>query len=126
VNAIRALTGPPGAVARVAGPDVQGADVVFRLRGPSGIEIMRREVKSIAGQGMGSFNSQVAVAADQVLLGGNVLVQIPAGTNALQLVLRFRGARVPAGAAALGRYRSVSITLVDPSGAVLWHGPLVP
>ncbi|MEZ4438906.1 MAG: RHS repeat-associated core domain-containing protein [Polyangiaceae bacterium] len=121
-NALRAVTGPPGSrIARLAeGP---GADLTFESLTESGVATLQREVKSIAGGAQGSFNTEVAHAAKQVDFGGEILVQVPEGTDALRMVLRFRGPRT---AAQLGRYRSVEITIVDPEGRVLFAGPLVP
>jgi hypothetical protein len=120
VNAIRALSGPQGAMAEVAGPAGRGADVVFR----AGSYTLHREVKSIAGGAQGSFNREVAHAAEQIAYRGEILVQVPHGTDALRLVARFRGSRPEP--AQLGKYRSVSLTIVDPSGTLLWEGPLAP
>jgi hypothetical protein len=54
--------------------------------------------------------------------GGELLVQVPKGTNARLLVDQFKKAgNLPPEALAqrLGRYRSIKITIVDPSGNVL-------
>ena len=53
-----------------------------------------------------------------------ILVQVPQGTNALRLVSRFQGSRPDP--AQLGQYRSVHLTIVDPSGTLLFEGPLAP
>jgi|GEM_PF-5999115 len=120
VNAMRALRGPQGAMVEVAGPAGQGADVVFC----TGSHTLRREVKSIAGRAQGSFNREVAHAAEHIGYCGELLVQVPQGTNALRLVSRFRGSRPDP--AQLGKYRSVHLTIVDPSGTLLFEGPLAP
>ena len=120
INAIRALCGPQGAVVEVAGPAGQGAAAVFR----TGSGLVRREVKSIAGEAQGSFNREVAHAAAQVAYEGEILVQVPQGTEALRLISRFRGSRRDP--ALLGKYRAVHITIVDPAGTVLFEGPLAP
>ena len=87
--------------------------------------VLRREVKVIEGT-QGRFNMGVSDATDQLVSGGSggkcLLVQVPEGTNARSLVQRFKGARTPA---QLGRYRSIRITIVDRTGAVLLDEPLV-
>jgi len=120
VNAIRALRGPQGAVVEVAGPGGQGADVIFRTS--SGL--VRREVNSIAGGAQGSLNREVAHAAVQVAYAGEILVQVPQGTEARRLLSRFRGSRRDS--AQLEHYQMVHITIVDPAGTVLFEGPLAP
>jgi hypothetical protein len=79
VNAIRALQGPPGAVVEVAGLSGQGSDVIFL----AGSRQLRREVKCIVGSAQGSFNREVARAAAQTAYHGEILVQMPPGTEAL-------------------------------------------
>ena len=120
VNAGRAVRGPQGAIRAIAGQGGRGADVVFR--GPAA-STLRREVKSIAGGAQGSFNREIAAAASQLGYQGEVFVQVPRGTAALNKVLRFRGARQSP--ADLGLYRSVHIIIVDDVGTVLYQGPLV-
>lgn len=120
VNALRALRGPPEAMVEVTGPAGRGADVVLRV----GSHLMRREVKSIAGGAQGSFNREIAHAAAQIAYAGEILVQVPQGTEAWRLVARFRGSRRDP--AQLGKYRTVHITIVDPAGTVLFEGSLVP
>ena len=115
VNAIRAVTGPQGAIREVAGPEAEGPDVV--LKGPGG-KRLRREVKSIAGRAQGSCNKALAHASSQIGYQGEILIQMPRGTNALRHVLRFRGSRMSP--AELGVYRSVSIIIVDDMGMVLY------
>jgi RHS repeat-associated protein len=120
-NALRAVRGPQGATTHVAGRGGSGSDILFK--GP-GSGVLRREVKSIAGGAQGTFNTEVAKGARQVGYQGEVLVQMPEGTDAVRKVLGFRGSRpTPAD---LGVYRSIDITIVDPSGKVLYSGPLVP
>ncbi len=121
VNAQKALRGPSGATVKVAGPGGSGADVEFRQLTPEGNVVLRREVKCIQGSAQGSFNTEVSHAADQVQSGGEVVVQVTEGTDALRLVKRFRGSRTPT---QLGFYRSVNITIVDPGGTVLFSGPV--
>ena len=118
---MRAVRGPQGASRTVAGQGGRGADVVFQ--GPAA-RVLRREVKSIAGGAQGSFNRAVAAAASQLGYQGEILVQVPRGTDAVHKVLRFRGARQRP--ADLGLYRSVNMTIVDDGGTVLYQGPLVP
>jgi len=118
-NAIRALSGFPGFTVEVAGPGGAGPDVTFRHRQI----VVKREVKCIAGGAQGSFNREVAHAASQIGYNGDILVQMPAGSDALRTVLRFRGSR--RSPADLGIYRSTRITIVDPGGTVLWEGNLV-
>jgi hypothetical protein len=119
INAIRALSDFPGFTPQVAGPGGAGADVVFRR----GHVAFRREVKAIAGGAQGSFNREVGHAAEQIGYDGDILVQMPAGSDGLRSVRRFRGSRpTPAD---LGIYRSVRITIVDPAGTLLWEGNLV-
>ena len=118
VNAIRALQGPQGAVVEVAGLSGQGADVIFR----AGSRLVRREVKCIVGSAQGSFNREVARAATQIAYHGEVLVQMPQGTDALRLISRFRGSRADPGQ--LEKYHAVRITIVDPLGTVLFEGAL--
>jgi hypothetical protein len=124
VNAERVIRGPQGATAKVAGEGGAGADVTFTESTPNGQIVLRREVKCIRGGAQGSFNDEVGhAAADQLKYRGEVVVQVPAGTDATRMVLRFRGART---VEQLGMYRSVKITIVDPAGAELFSGPLAP
>ena len=120
VNAIRALQGPQGAIAEVAGSSGQGADIIFR----AGSRLLSREVKSIVGGAQGSFNREVAHAAAQIAYAGEILVQMPQGTDALRFILRFRGSR--SNPIQLEKYRAVRITIVDPLGMVLFEGSLAP
>jgi hypothetical protein len=121
VNAIRVLQHPEGWVVKLAdtlekeGP---GDDLVFQ----SGSQILRREVKCIDGKAMGSFNTDISKAANQVKLGGEVFVQVPEGTDALNKIKRFRNSRVTP--EQKGRYRSVNIVMVDDKGRTLFQGPL--
>jgi hypothetical protein len=124
VNAERVVRGPQGATAKVAGEGGAGADVTFTENTPNGQVVLRREVKCIQGGAQGSFNAEVGHAAsDQLKYRGEIFVQVPAGTDATQMVLRFRGART---AEQLGLYRSVNITIADPAGTELFSGPLAP
>jgi hypothetical protein len=134
-NAERAIQGPPGSVPTASGiPGATGTkggelpkvpDIEFRLptvRGSSGL--FRREVKVFQGGAQSSFNKTVSKAADQLEAGGGgeLLVQVPKGTNARSLVQGFKGAgKLPPDVQAqrLGRYRSIEITIVDPEGKVL-------
>jgi hypothetical protein len=118
VNAIRSLQGLQGDVVEVAGRSGQGADVVFR----AGSRLLRREVKCIVGSTQGSFNREIARAATQIAYHGEILVQMPQGTEALRLVSRFRGSRSDPGQ--LEKYHDVRITIVDPLGTVLFEGAL--
>jgi hypothetical protein len=143
VNAERAVTGPKGTVPSAAGAGgrraVGGAggdlppkaDITFSqptTRGAS--TVLRREVKTWEGN-QGKFNDAITEAADQLQVagmggeptkvGGEVLVQVPAGTDARQLVQRFKGSVLHGteGTEKLGRYRSIHVTIVDPQGTVL-------
>ena len=140
VNAERAVQGPQGAVPQASGkggtlatgtgsgklPKVP--DIDFRqptARGSS--VVLRREVKTWEGN-QGKFNEAVGDAADQLQAGGGgeLLVQVPKGIDARSVVQRFKGAVIksPKGVQKFGRYRSIKITIVDPSGAVLLDEPL--
>jgi hypothetical protein len=118
VNAIRALQGPQGAIVKVAGSSGQGADVIFQ----AGSRLLCREVKSIVGGAQGSFNREVAHAATQIAYRGEILVQMPQGTDALRFISRFRGSRPDP--TQLEKYCAVRITIVDPLGTVLFEGSL--
>jgi len=122
-NAETALRGPEGAVVKVAGPGGEGADIEFRQHTPEGNIVDRREVKCIQGAAQGSFNTEVSTASRQLQGRGNVFVQVPEGSDGLSMVKRFRGART---VEQLGGYRSVTITIVNPGGTVLFDGPLAP
>ena len=134
VNAERALVGPPGSVPEAYGPAgapatgmgirPKSADIVFRVptaRGSS--TVLRREVKTWDGNPR-EFTNAIRGAANKMQLhgGGELLLQVPAGTNARALVKRFQGTIIkgsPQGVQKFGRYRSIKITIVDPSGTVL-------
>lgn len=117
-NAKDALKGPEGTRAEVAGPGGEGADIKFR--DGNGNVVFEREVKSISG-GPNSFNTDMSKAAKQINYKGEVYVQAPAGTNGQQWIDSFRGRR---SAADLARYKDVAVKIVDPSGNVLYQGPL--
>jgi hypothetical protein len=143
VNAERAVTGPQGTVPSAAGAGGRravggaggdlppNADITFSqptARGAS--TVLRREVKTWEGN-QGKFNDAITEGADQLQVagvggeptkvGGEVLVQVPAGTDARQLVQRFKGSVLHGteGTEKLGRYRSIHVTIVDPKGTVL-------
>ncbi|MBN1208836.1 MAG: hypothetical protein JXB05_28515, partial [Myxococcaceae bacterium] len=123
VNAETALAGPEGSTINVAGPSGAGRDVTFRQSTSDGVTVHRREVKSITG-GQSAFNTEIGHAAKQVEYDGHIFVQVPEGTDAMRTILRFRGSRPSP--AEKGMYRSVTTTVVDPSGKVLYDGPLMP
>jgi len=135
VNAERALRGPDGAVATLSGAERSGArelkaaDIEFRRRTSDGVVVLRREVKVWTGT-QGRFDAAVSEAADQLVAGGgggDILVQVPSGTNARSVVQRFKGTgglSREQQAARLGRYRSMKLTIVDESGRVLLDEPL--
>lgn len=146
VNAERAIQGPPGSVATASGNPGEGVigrvdlpkvpDVKLHqptTRGRS--EVFRREVKVFEGGSQSSFNDAVSNATNQLTTveggglhgevelrgGGEILMQVPKGTDARQFVQRFKSAgnrpeRV-------GKYRSIRITIVDPSGIELLSEP---
>jgi hypothetical protein len=144
VNAERAIQGPPGSVPEVSGtPRATGTesanmpkvpDITFRQPTTHGSSVLlRREVKVLQGA-QGRFNARVSEGTSQLIAagdtsefisaggGGELLVQVPKGTNARLLVDQFKKAgNLPPEALAqrLGRYRSIKITIVDPSGNVL-------
>ena len=134
VNAERALRGPDGAVATLSGAERSGArelkaaDIEFRRRTSDGVVVLRREVKGWTGN-QSAFNETVGKSADQLVSGGGgeILVQVPSGTNARSVVQRFKGTgglSREQQAARLGRYRSMKLTIVDESGGVLLDEPL--
>lgn len=107
----------------------KAADIEFRELTPEGNVVLRREVKTWEGN-QGNFNRAVSDAADQLIShgsGGEIFVQTLEDTDARSLVNRFKGAgsrtREQQGER-LGRYRSIKITIVDRSGAVLLDEPL--
>ncbi|HME38766.1 MAG TPA: DUF4157 domain-containing protein [Steroidobacteraceae bacterium] len=128
---------PPGARADVrgkggvpvAGQAPKSADVEFRTQTPEGHVVLRREVKVLEG-GQASFNGTVSTAADQLLAeggGGEILIQVPSGSDARGLIQRFKsagGLTRDAQALRLGRYRSMRIIVLEPSGSVLVNEPL--
>lgn len=126
-NAIQALEGPLGARVEVAGPGTKGADITFRQSvvepGIRGNIVLRREIKCIKGD-IRSFDDQVSHAAEQIDFSGDLFVQMPENTDGLKTILRWRGMR-KSNPAALGRYRSIQIRIVDPGGSILYLGPLV-
>jgi Domain of unknown function (DUF4157) len=142
VNAERAIQGPAGSVPTASGnPGEPGAgikelpkvpDIEFRQSTARGSSVvLRREVKVFQGGAQSSFNGLVSKSADQLVAGegggGEVLMQVPNGTNVRKLVQGFKGAgNLPPDAQALrlGRYRSIRITIVDPSGTTLLAEPL--
>jgi len=140
-NAERLLQGPPGAVPKASGeggklatatggatPGEKTPDVEFRqitTRGSSGV--LRGEVKVVVG-GQGKFNDRLGEGVEQLKAGGGgeLLVQVPEGTNARSRVDRLKGSVLedPKALQKFGRYRSVRITIVEPSGKVLLSEPL--
>jgi hypothetical protein len=60
VNAIRALSRPQGAIIEVAGPGGKGADIVFHI----GVQVLRRELKCIIGEAIGTFSREISHAAE--------------------------------------------------------------
>ena len=138
VNAERAIQGPPGAVPKASGqggtlatgtgsgdrpktPDLEFRQIT--TRGSS--VVLRREVKVVLDA---THNLRLDDPAEQLRAGGGgeLLMQVPQGTDARSLVQRYKGS-VLAGPNALqkiGLYRSVRITIVDPSGAELLSEPL--
>jgi hypothetical protein len=134
-NAERALRGPPGSTATLSGnkptiPNAErAADIAFRQLTPNGNVVLRREVKVLDGD-FNSFKDSVSGGAKQIMAdgsGGELLVQVPPGTDARSFVQRFKGGGgLPRDAQAerLGWYRSIKITIVEPSGVVLLDEPL--
>lgn len=149
-NAELAVQGPPGSVATLSGKggtltappgtanlqkaqDVEFANPTARGRSVN----LRREVKTWEGN-QGKFNDAISDAADQLTArgsdwqtqaaraGGEVLIQVPEGTDARSRVQRFKGSILssPQGVEKFGRYRSITVTIVDPSGRVLLSEPL--
>ncbi|HLG61883.1 MAG TPA: hypothetical protein VKY19_08115 [Ktedonosporobacter sp.] len=131
-NTVNALIGPDGTVVDIAGKGTQGADILFR--DSSGKVVLSREVKCIVGKSQGSFNDYVLHAGlDQVQAGATkeILIQLPAGTtaeDALSRIARMRGGdqvkRLTADE--VSKLQHVNITIVDPSGNVLFSGPVLP
>jgi hypothetical protein len=145
-NAERAVRGPEGATTTLSGstagrtgnqpPGVKGPaqtskvpDIEFSQRTSSGNLVLRREVKTWEGN-QGKFNDSLKDAKDKLLAhgsGGEVLVQVPPGTDARNLMNRFKGAgslSPEKQAERLGWYRSIKITIVDPAGKVLLDEPI--
>lgn len=133
VNAERAVKGLHGGSSEVLGSggrnDQKSADVSSKRLGQSGVERLPIEVKVINGKSQSTFNEQVSKAVSQTFgqhpIRGEVHVQMPEGTDAVRLILRFRGARADNPAAG-GRLRSTRIIIADPSGKILFDGPLFP
>ena len=140
VNAERAVQGPPGAVPQASGKGgtrVTGtgsgnqpkvADIEFRKPSARGSSVvLRREVKTWEGN-QGKFNEAVGDSLAKLKAGGGgeLLVQVPEGTDGRAVVQRFKGSVIssPQGGQKFGRYRSIKITIVDPSGTVLLDEPL--
>jgi hypothetical protein len=120
-NAIRAVTsGPAGSTALVVGGHVEGADILFL--DSSGKVVAQTEIETTQGT-FSTFNTAVSRAAVQLEHNGKVLVQVPAGTDAASWLRRFRGSRSKPGE--LDKYKDVSIEMLDPSGNILYDGPIV-
>ena len=124
----------PGKPAPMKGPATTAKvpDIDFVQFTREGKVVLRREIKAIDGT-QGRFNAALSTASDQLIQGseggqgGEVLIQVPEGTNARSQVNRFKGAGSlsrDANAQRLGRYRSIKLTIVDPSGTVLFSEPL--
>ncbi len=118
-NAVRALDGPEGTHVEIAGQGGEGADITFVDK--HGNVVLHREVKCIQGTGQGTFNREISKAASQAQYNGQIFVQMPEGTDAARYIARFRGARSTAD---LAKYNTVSITIADPAGNILWSGPI--
>jgi hypothetical protein len=134
VNAERAVVGPPGSVPEAYGPAgapeiakgirPKSADIQFRVPTAKGSStVLRREVKTWDGDPR-EFTNAVRDAANKMQAhgGGELLVQVPAATDARALVQGFKGTIIkgsPVGVEKFGRYRSIRIKIVDPSGTVL-------
>jgi hypothetical protein len=118
-NAVKALTGPDGTTSvRIAGADGEGADITFF--GKDGSVLLKREVKCI---GPGSFSQRLSKAASQGQHAGEVFFQMPEDTNIQSLMDTFRRVRTPE---QLAKYKNVYLRVVDPSGKILYDGPVVP
>ena len=120
-NAEVAFKGPPGTKPLVAGSGVAGGDLKFV--NAKGEVVFQREVKCITGK-QSAFNSSVSHAVEQIGKTGEVFVQVPAGTDALSQVNRFRGiARTPE---QLAKYKDKAIKIVDETGKILYDGKIIP
>ncbi len=120
-NAVHALVGPPGTTPRIMGRGAQGADIQFVDQ--NGNVVLRREWKCITG-GYNSFNADIRMAAKkQALYHGEVWIQVPEGTPASDWIKSFRRTRP---ADQLSKYAGIFMMIVDPSGTIIFEGPLVP
>ena len=85
----------------------------------------RLEVKVWQGGAKSGFNEKMKDAKDKFLAeggGGEVVMQVPVGSDADNLVKSFRGSamsRDPERVKKAGWYRSMEVTIIDKSGNVL-------
>ena len=85
----------------------------------------RLEVKVWQGGAKSGFNEKMKDAKDKFLAeggGGEVVMQVPVGSDADNLVKSFRGSamsRDPERVKKAGWYRSMEVTIIDESGTVL-------
>jgi hypothetical protein len=117
-NALAALSPPEGAVfERVAGRDMQGADIIFRYK--DGTPFFR-EVKCIVG-GRNSFNRDLQQAVKQLGVPhpiGDVFIQVPSCyplKEGLQTFFFYRKQKP----GALEKYRGICLQVRDETGRIL-------
>jgi hypothetical protein len=121
-NAIQALIpprdAPPGTTPRVIGDGQDGADIEFVDK--NGKVVLRREIEAVRGN-VNTFMNRVKEGAFRVRYDGNVHVQVPEGTDAGAWLEKLRYYN----AADLDKYQKVMIIVANPTGKVLYDGPIV-
>jgi hypothetical protein len=110
-NAELALYGPPGSTPYVAGQHRPAPDVSFR--DAAGNEVYRREVKTFVGTPK-SFDSAFSKYASKMDYRGELLIQVPRGTDVRVLMEAFWGARKDP--RLLAKYANVYAAFRDPDG----------
>jgi hypothetical protein len=115
-NALKALTGPPGTTPVALGGGGMQADILFL--DANGNIVRSRDVKVTIDT---QFSKRLSEAVDQK--ADEVFMQMPAGTNVKTLLKRFAGNRK--GPGQLDKYKNVNLDVVDPSGNVLYDGPVL-
>jgi RHS repeat-associated protein len=121
INAEFALTGPSQtAKTVVGGQGVEGADVTFfdylgRL-------LYRREVETSTGSETSIYNA-LRRGAPQVEYDGDVLIQVPKGTE-VPVFTKFFQRRAQAAAEHSSKFRKVRVIIRDTEGSTLFDGPV--
>jgi hypothetical protein len=113
-NAEVALYGPAGATPKLAGQGNPPPDVSFR--DAAGNEVYRREVKTFNGTPK-QFSNTMSTYASKISYRGELLIQVPAGTDPKRLMDAFWAAR--GNETALAKFADVYAAFRDPEGKAL-------